>query len=108
MELGYPPLYAEVNRAIRTNDVSLIPLLGPFIRALGEITHGAETNRKQEDKIPNGKSLGIAKWNMAGVFLLFRGASLPQSVIDQWKGRVGQSVNMPSNSSCSEDLRVGL
>jgi len=38
MELGTPQLYAEVNRVARDMDFTQLKELGPFIRALGEIT----------------------------------------------------------------------
>ena len=35
MELGSPPLYMELNRAVREMDKNKLPQLGPFARALG-------------------------------------------------------------------------
>ena len=38
MEFGQPPLYQEINRVCREDDLSYLPMLGPFIRALNEVT----------------------------------------------------------------------
>ena len=61
MELGDPPLYAEVNRVCRFMDKRQLANLGPFIRALKNITEFAEGEKVSEEK-------------QAGTFLLFRGA----------------------------------
>ena len=42
MELGSPPLYYEINRVCRTMDQSNIFSLGPYIKALGEVTKLSE------------------------------------------------------------------
>lgn len=42
MELGMPPLYAEVNRVCRNMDLTQLTNLGPFIRALNQVTDDAE------------------------------------------------------------------
>lgn len=46
LELGNPPLYAEANRAARDMDLTHLRDLGPYLRALGAITGGAERNRE--------------------------------------------------------------
>lgn len=48
MELGSPPLYAEVNRVCREKDMFYLPMLGPYIRAMYEITSHAQSNRKYD------------------------------------------------------------
>lgn len=80
LELGTPPLYSEANRVARDMDLSLLKELGPFLRALHEVTYGAEYNRDPEDKIKTGemieKNEGGIKYNIAGSFLLWRGAGM--------------------------------
>ena len=46
MEFGSPPLYVEVNRVSRTMDRELLPMLGPYIRALEIILQNVEQNKK--------------------------------------------------------------
>lgn len=89
LEFGDPPLYSVLNslsRERRFNDCSerfgeetnkTLQYLGPFAKALLEITHGAEANRNIEDKIMSGNSYqtGI-NMNIAGVFLLWRGVQM--------------------------------
>lgn len=42
LEMGSPPLYSEVNRVSRNMDEEQLANLGPFIKALGEITYKSE------------------------------------------------------------------
>lgn len=42
LEIGSPPLYSEINRVCRNNDETSMQTLGPFIKALGEITYKSE------------------------------------------------------------------
>ena len=51
MEFGDPPLYAELNRAARDLDMSLIDSLGPMAKVMSEITYAAENFREKDDKI---------------------------------------------------------
>lgn len=53
-EFGNPPLYAELNRACRDKDMSMLEHFGPFARALGEITIVGESNRDDQDQLENG------------------------------------------------------
>ena len=76
MELGQPALYLELNRVSRDMDLSLLKQLGPFARALCYICTAAETNKKEEDKILNGEEFGGEEYNLAGCFLLWRGAAM--------------------------------
>ena len=45
MELGIPQLYAEANRVARDVDKTYLKELGPFLKALGEITFWSEDNK---------------------------------------------------------------
>ena len=77
MEFGDPPLYAELNRVARNMDKEYVDMLGPFSRALNEVTWQAEDNRRDDDKIENGqikKRTAGVPFNLSGMFLLFRGA----------------------------------
>ena len=51
---GTPPFYSEINRVARDMDITELEYLGPYIRALNEITYYAENNKKT-DKILTGK-----------------------------------------------------
>lgn len=45
MELGIPPLYAEVNRVEREMDKNYLEQLGPYVRALREVIQFSEFNK---------------------------------------------------------------
>lgn len=45
MEFGSPPLYCEVNRVTRDMDLTYLPTLGAYARALQAITLSAEKRR---------------------------------------------------------------
>lgn len=53
-EFGTPPLYAELNRVARDMDLDYLDTLGPYARALSEITLQAEQARNEDDKIKTG------------------------------------------------------
>ena len=55
MELGSPPLYAELNRVARDMDNTQLEYLVPFQRAVYVITLRAEEERTAEDKIKTGQ-----------------------------------------------------
>ena len=74
MEIGIPPLYAEVNRISREMDMKYLRILGPFIKVLGIVTATSERNREDFDQITPGETFGGVEHNLSGVFLLFRGA----------------------------------
>ena len=74
MELGTPQLYADANRVARDMDLTYLKELGPFLKALAEITSASEENKT--DKVTPGEELGGVRDNMAGSFLLFRGAPM--------------------------------
>lgn len=46
LELGVPPLYAEINRVARTGDTTQLLTLGPFIKALGKISEFGDKLRE--------------------------------------------------------------
>lgn len=78
MEIGTPSLYNEVNRVAREMDMSLLEDLGPYLKALSEITSQGEKNKKKNDKIKTGlmlkkKEKGVYL-NIGGAFLLWRGS----------------------------------
>lgn len=72
MEIGTPSLYAEVNRVAREKDYSYLNELGPFLKALSEITSVGEKNKNKEDKAKTGllvkqKEKGV-NYNLSGSF----------------------------------------
>lgn len=126
MEFGDPPLYAELNRVCRDMDDSLLETLGPFAKCISLITYCCEHKRSEDDKILTGKILKLRgegrMGNIAGIFLLFRGAGMKEEWIQPYeentfvntiqeegkqKGRP-VFVHIPGNASCSQDLRVAL
>ena len=81
MELGSPQLYSEANRVARDMDLTHLRELGPFLKALGEITLNAEISKDKEDKMTPGVDISSdVSYNMSGSFLLFRGAPMK----DEW------------------------
>lgn len=74
MELGTPPLYAEVNRCTRDMDFSELDTLGPYIMGLYFVTMWANKSREDSDKIKTGMMHGGEVNNIAGSYLLWRGA----------------------------------
>ena len=54
MELGDPPLFAELNRMSRDKDYTLLKYLGPFAKVLNAINYGAEMARDKNDQIETG------------------------------------------------------
>ena len=59
-----------------------------------------------EDRVTAGYELwkkepGGVSFNMAGSFLLFRGAQMKEEWIKPYVGVVGQEILLPGNNSCS-------
>lgn len=61
-------VYFEINKGLRTKDVSKAPTLGAFAKILGYIM-AFDANRKRKDLIPFGKFNPVQ---------LFRGAALEE------------------------------
>ena len=81
MELGNPPLYMEANRVARDMDCAQLLQLGPFLKALSVVTWYAESKKREDDKIKTGEMIMFgSEWNMAGAFILWRGAAM----MDKW------------------------
>lgn len=74
MELGTPPLYAEANRVARDMDLNFLKELGPFMKALSEITQNCEKNKQENEKETTGEKIGGVNYNINGSFLIWRGA----------------------------------
>lgn len=113
MELGQPPLYYEINRVCRTLDETELANLGPYIKALGLVTHFSEKNRDQFDQIRTGEMISQNNlYNMAGLFILYRGAAMMEPWVQQYdvvaKNDSGSQVRLSGNSSCSQNLIIAL
>ena len=109
MELGDPPLYAEVNRVARDLDLDYLETLGPFLRGLSEITRWAESNKKGEDGIePGFKSQGGHSYNIGSSFILWRGSQMKPEGILNYKVNIGKYVSLPGCKSTSKSLAVAL
>ena len=50
--------------------------LGPFLKALAIVSWSAEFYKSMGDKVTPGKELGGVDRNLAGSFMLFRGAPM--------------------------------
>lgn len=79
MELGMPQLYSEVNRVAREMDLTYLKELGPFLQALSCIASRSEEFKDEGDMVMPGKEISMVYGNMAGSFMLFRGAALLDS-----------------------------
>lgn len=108
MELGTPPLYAEINRVSRDMDLSQLEFLGPFIQALGFISSNGELHKYDDDKIKTGKMIYADDVNLTGSFLLWRGSYMKDDCITPYIKSIGHKVHLPQNSSCSRNPKVGL
>ena len=115
MELGQPPLYFEINQVCRSMDVSQLQNLGPYIKALGIVTQLSEQNREHKDKITTGDVIFPKnKYNMAGLFILYRGASMLSKWIAQYKDLAENEqtkfscVSLSGSSSCTQNLIIAL
>ena len=108
MEIGSPQLYAEVNRVARDMDLAYLKELGPFLRALGRVTNAAEYFKPSSEKITNGRSFGGAEFNLAGPFLLWRGAPMKDEWVLPYASQVGEQIRLPHSTSCSLDPFVAV
>ena len=81
MELGQPPLYAEVNRVTRDMDMTQIEHLGPYICVLFRVLNRGELGKAADDKIVTGQMQGGVFVNYAGSFLAWRGAPMKEEWI---------------------------
>lgn len=114
LEVGIPPFYAEVNRVARDMDLAYLNTLGPFLKVLSCITASAEAERDHDDKIKTGKMICDESagdgFNIAGMFVLFRGAPMREKWIEPYEEQAGQlsEVYLPGNISCSRDPMVAL
>ena len=121
MEIGEPPLYAEVNKVCRTMDKEYLETLGPFIQSFASVAGGAEKPREEIDQIPTGTSIqkelgkGV-DYNMAGMFVLFRGALLEEQWIHEWEMARDQKnydgdpcpMAIPYYLNCTPDLITAM
>ena len=85
MELGSPPLYAELNRVSRMLDYSQLEQLGPLHKAFSEIAE-AENAKEEDEKITTGFHINPygVKYNLAGIFLLYRGAQMNEYWVNDY------------------------
>ena len=104
---------------MRSVDLSLLEQLGPYIKALAVITARGQKNRRADDVVRTGKQMleepeGLSSrlgvdLNLAGAFLLWRGAPMRNEWIEPYVNQVGRGiVYMAGNSSCSRDPKVAL
>lgn len=90
--------------------------LGAFVRALSVMSQQAEPMK--EERIPTGyslqKQIGGTQGNLAGAFMMFKGARLIPQQIDEWEQGVYNSeskifqVNLPPFTSYSHSITYAL
>ena len=95
MEIGSPQLYAEVNRVARDQDKTYLKELGPFLKALGRVTWSAESSKLKSDKVASGENLGGEVFNLAGSFILFRGAPMRDEWLKPYADKIGMEIKLP-------------
>ena len=94
--------------------------LGPYITALGLVTMNSESRRDANDKIETGKMISSEnKFNLAGLFILYRGASMMQEWVKNFNDQIFNdktsfnrnafhSVRLSGSSSCTQNLTIAL
>ena len=70
-------------------DLNYVKELGPFLQALGRITLSSERNKELNDRVVPGNEFGGVDYNMAGSFLLFRGAPMMNDWIAPYDYYIG-------------------
>ena len=86
MELGSPPLYAELNRVQRDMDLNFIKELGPFSKAMYEVSSRGESMKNVADRLMQGSDVeGNIQANMGSAFLLWRGTQMKDEWIDAYE-----------------------
>ena len=109
MEFGSPPLYSETNRVCREIDLTCLKELGPFVNAIGWICNDAEKNKEPCDKILEGSTLCTTiDNNLAGCFLLWRGAQMKKEQVDAFEFKKGDWIGLRGSTSCSRNPKVAL
>ena len=79
------------------------------MKALSYITVCGERYKHGFDKIKTGRMIGGADKNLAGSFLLWRGAPMKEEWIKPYVDSIGHGhVRLPGNTSCSRDPRIGI
>lgn len=93
-----PPFYFHLNEASRRQDRTLLPMLGPFARAIHHILNGAD-HYKSQQQLERGDQLHRPDLNlraplgfMCRSFVLFRGVSLQSSDIQLWTSQIGKRM----------------
>lgn len=83
MELGSPPLYAEINRVTRTMDTSQLRALGPFAQAFSQIINSVSHYFEEDDQGTTGFSLyhrqGGVEENIGGIYMVYNGKAIDES-----------------------------
>lgn len=111
LELGTPPFYSVVNQVARDKDESQVQNLGPFIRALTQLITEGESEKAQLDRIKMGNEFKKDKcvaWNMAGAFLLWKGANMKQEWIQRYEQMTSEAMHIDQNIVCYRDPKMAL
>ena len=91
-------VYADLNSASRDHDKTKIFTLGPLSKALDYIVELAECNRPEDSE-----SLATSSFTD-----LYRGLTLPPSVIKQYQDRTGKKFFMGGFTSTSIHLQEAI
>ena len=91
-------VYADLNSASRDHDKTKIFTLGPLSRALDTIVQDAERNRPEDSE-------SLAEWQFTD---LYRGLTLPASVIKQYQDKTGKMFFMGGFTSTSIHLQEAI
>lgn len=113
-----PPFYAQMNKAIRELDLTMLEKLGPLARCLYQI-HVTRLESRRNDSIQCGEStiLGANKLGFFNKsFLLFRGTRMKARWINDWARKVIQpmrgdgavSLKFHGNLTTSENVKTAL
>ena len=69
----------------RDMDLTYLKELGPFLKALGEITYYSEENKKDYEQITIGNVINPnLLGNLGGSFMLWRGAAMKDAWVDPY------------------------
>ena len=92
------PLFMELNNSWKNPDRNKIEFFGPIERALYEILKTAEKYR--HDRLDSSSIVCLPQ-----CFLVYKGASMTKSEINDWKKNVGGRAIIPGNTCFTHQLR---
>ena len=91
-------VYKQLNAATRDHDPAFVNTLGPMCKALYVIVGSAESERPVD-------STSLSNFKHTD---LYRGLSLPDDIVQQYKDLIGEDFHMGGFSSTSLDLPTSI